>query len=98
MQAELLGGVRTARKALWHLRHGGPSQVRKYLRRRRILGDTARGGARAARGGGLVFDPWPLPDRHPARRTKVGVILDDFSRLAFGYEWDQVRGPPVCEC
>lgn len=43
---------------------------------------------------GLVFAPWTLPQRPPARALKVGVILDDFSRLAFGYEWEQVLLKP----
>jgi spore maturation protein CgeB len=39
--------------------------------------------------------PWPLPDRLPRRpNRRVGVILDDFSRLAFRYEWDQVELTP----
>lgn len=83
----------TARKALWHLRHGGPAQLRTFLRRRRAAGEPARGGARTTRHG-LTFDPWPMPDPAPARPLRVGVILDDFSLLAFGYEWEQVPLTP----
>ncbi|GAA1731204.1 glycosyltransferase [Isoptericola hypogeus] len=42
----------------------------------------------------MVYDPWPFPDRAPARTIRAGVILDDFSRLAFGYEWEQVLLEP----
>ena len=44
---------------------------------------------------GLTFAPWPLPPA-PARRAglRVAVILDDFSALAFGYEWTQVALTP----
>jgi spore maturation protein CgeB len=86
--------LKTARKALWHLRKGGVSQVRTFLRRQRLLGDHTVGGARLTRDG-LVFDAWTLPQRPPARALKVGVILDDFSRLAFGYEWEQVLLKPA---
>ncbi|GAA1731048.1 glycosyltransferase [Isoptericola hypogeus] len=83
----------TARKALWHLRHGGVPQLRTFLRRRRVLGDQPRGAGRMTRRG-LTFDRWVLPERPPARTVRVGVILDDFSRLAFGYEWEQVLLEP----
>jgi spore maturation protein CgeB len=85
--------LQTARKALWHLRTGGVAQVRTFLRRRRILGEHTAVGARMTKNG-LVFDAWSLPERPPARALKVGVILDDFSRLAFGYEWEQVLLKP----
>ncbi|WP_242607939.1 glycosyltransferase [Xylanimonas ulmi] len=38
----------------------------------------------------LTFDPWPIPQREPSRAVRVGVILDDFSQMAFGPEWRQV--------
>lgn len=85
--------LQTARKALWHLRHGGVGQLRTFLRRRRIFGDHTELGARSTRDG-LAFDAWNLPQRPPARTVKVGVVLDDFSRLAFGYEWEQVLLKP----
>ncbi len=40
---------------------------------------------------GLEVPPWPLPERAPRRPDlRVGVVLDDFSALAYRYEWDQV--------
>ncbi|MEK8227729.1 hypothetical protein NKG05_18915 [Oerskovia sp. M15] len=82
------------RRALWHLRHGGVSQLQSFLRRRRVQSPgTGRGGyfTRA----GLTFDPWDFSDRRPSRPDlRVGVILDDFSRLAFAFEWEQVLLKP----
>lgn len=86
----------TLRRALWHLRHGGLDGLRTFRRRLRAeRGPRAEGVARVRadrRGRRTVsFEPWPLPEA-PRRRSglRVGVILDDFSRLAFSYEWDQV--------
>lgn len=86
----------TLRRALWHLRHGGLDGLRTFRRRLRAeRGPQADGVARVRadrRGRRTVsFEPWPLPEA-PRRRSglRVGVILDDFSRLAFSYEWDQV--------
>lgn len=83
------------RVALWHLRKGGPPQLRKYLgrgsveSRTPVLSDELRD-----EHGNLTFAPWPTPKRPPARDLRVAVILDDFSRLAFGYEWHQVEVSP----
>ena len=35
-----------------------------------------------------------LPDVPPRRSTRVAVILDPFSELAFRYEWNQVTFGP----
>ena len=84
---EVLADTRTA---VWHLRKGGVSQVRTWARRRAIFGRPLRFDGQAL--GAPDFPPWPLPDRPPRRPDlRVGVILDDFSRLAFRYEWDQVE-------
>ncbi|MDT0212635.1 glycosyltransferase [Rothia sp. ARF10] len=81
------------RRALWHLRQGGPGQLRRHRARRRIDG-TARDGIRMGRDG-LEVPPWPLAERAPRRPgLRVGVILDDFSALALGYEWEQVALTP----
>ncbi|MDO8143929.1 glycosyltransferase [Isoptericola sp. 178] len=93
MRARRAGWWTTARKAAWHLRHGGPQQVRVFLRRRRILGDHTAQGATAT-DTGLAYEPWATTERPPARPLRVGVVLDDFSRLAFGSEWDQVLLKP----
>lgn len=82
-----------ARRGLWHFRKSGIAGWAEYRRRGR---GSPGGGtiARPARGGQLEFSVWPLPDA-PARRDglRVGVILDDFSRLALSYEWQQVLLP-----
>jgi len=83
--------VADARTAAWHLRQGGVPQLRTWARRRAIFGRPVRIDASAGLGA-PDFRPWPLPDRAPRRpELRVGVILDDFSRLAFRYEWDQVE-------
>jgi spore maturation protein CgeB len=91
------------RRAAWHLRQGGPEQLRTYLRRQRVPMAAQTGGARLTKNG-LTFDPWParptsrmtaaaaLPGR---RDLRVGVILDDFSRSAFAPEWEQVALTPA---
>ena len=92
-RADRRWSLATARKALWHLRHGGPVQLRAFLRRRRAMGEQ-RSGAGRMTSDGLTFDPWPMPRRDPSRALRAGVILDDFSRLAFDYEWEQVLLKP----
>ncbi|OAB86242.1 glycosyltransferase [Janibacter melonis] len=81
--------TRTARTALWHLRHGGIDQVRAWRRRR---------GAASA-GVAVVKDrypEWPIPDRPPRRPDlRVATILDDFSRLALSPEWSQIDITPT---
>ncbi|WP_278235354.1 glycosyltransferase [Isoptericola sp. AK164] len=93
MRTRRAGWLQTTRKGLWHLRHGGLGQVRVFLRRRRLLGDHAPRGARLTKQG-LVYEPWTTAERAPARRLRVGVVLDDFSRMAFGDEWEQVLLKP----
>lgn len=84
--------LRDARRALWHLRKGGRKQLRTWASRRGI----ARRSVRFDPLGPPVFPEWPLPDRPPRRPgLRVGVILDDFSKLAFRYEWDQVELTPT---
>jgi spore maturation protein CgeB len=82
------------RRALWHLRHGGVRQVRTWAGRRRVEARPDVAGTRQA-DGSLTFAPWPLPDREPRRpAVRAAVVLDDFSRLALGYEWHQVEVRP----
>lgn len=97
--------VSTMRKFLWHLRSGGPQQVRIWLAReamaaghRRI--ETLRGAEGVWTGRGkkrrLRFRPTTVvPDKESLpRMPKVAVVLDDFSMLAFGFEWDCVALSP----
>ncbi|SKC38959.1 glycosyltransferase family protein [Krasilnikoviella flava] len=85
--------VATVRKAVWHLRRGGVPQLRTFARRRRTDGPYA--GLRAhVEPDRLTYDPWPLPVRAASRTVRAGVVLDDFSFLALGYEWEQVRLTP----
>lgn len=78
------------RTALWHLRHGGLPAVAKYRRRSRVpAAVTARGTRNGAR---LSFDAVEWPVREPVHAdVTAAVILDDFSRRAFAYEWQQVE-------
>ncbi|MHA3948217.1 glycosyltransferase family protein [Cellulomonas bogoriensis] len=83
-----------ARRALWHLRKGGVGQLRTWARRQGVTQQPSVAGYRDG-DGHLTFAPWPIPDRDPTRPDlRVAVILDDFSRLAFRFEWDQVEIQP----
>ncbi|MFC8798176.1 glycosyltransferase [Promicromonospora sp. NPDC057138] len=93
------GRVRALRRALWHIRHGGVDQLRTHLRRERGSLAPRPGTARVTRKG-MTFDPWPARpasgnDVAGPRALRVGVILDDFSRMAFAPEWDQVVLAPT---
>ncbi|WP_369818976.1 glycosyltransferase [Oerskovia sp. Root918] len=70
------------------------SQLQSFLRRQRVPSPgSGRGGYFTK--AGLTFDPWDLSERRPSRPDlRVGVVLDDFSRLAFEFEWDQVLLKP----
>ena len=89
----LVGDVR---RGLWHLRRGGPDGLRTWARRRRAARPgTASVDGRPAADGTVGFAAWDIPDRAPARPDlRVAVVLDDFSRLSFRYEWDQLELQP----
>lgn len=78
------------RALLWHLRQGGPEQVRKHLRRSALPAGTASAWEEIP--GQLSFPPaeWPSSWRRPYGQVRVATILDPFSERAFGYEWDQL--------
>lgn len=96
--------IADARTAMWHLRHGGARQVREWRTRRRIdLGFAAPTGvtgveaAWIGRGAKrrLSFTPFDVSPRVPRRADlRVGVILDDFSAMAFKYEWNTIALDP----
>lgn len=84
------------RKAVWHFRQGGPTQVLEWRRRQKIEKriNGAKGAATQPRTEGSVptFAPHRVPDRGPRRDDlTVGVILDDFSIAAFSFEWNLVQ-------
>lgn len=91
-----MGALARVRTALWHARHGGLTQLRTHLARQRATRRVpAVDGAARDRAGRLTFEPWPIPERTPHRpELRVGVVLDEFSRLAFRYEWNQVELTP----
>lgn len=93
------------RTGLWHLRSGGPAQLREWrIRRRAELGfadPTNTRGIEAGwigRGAGrrLSF-PAAAPVSRPPRRSDltVAVILDEFSAQAFSCEWNTVALDPA---
>lgn len=87
-------GLADLRRAFWHLRHGGVPQVRRWWARRNVPRPRTFD-AVVLPDGRVTFDPWPIPDRAPTRPgLRVAVVLDDFSRLAFAFEWQQVEVTP----
>lgn len=96
--------VEEARTALWHLRRGGVEQLKDWQGRRRVdLGFAAPTGVGGVEGGWigrgskrrLSFAPAIIPDFPAKKNLRVGVILDDFSLMAFRFEWDQVALDPA---
>jgi len=90
-------GLREVRKGLWHLRRGGLAQYKTWRSRERTEQGFAaprnvQGVEAAWTGRGrrrrLSLIPAALPQHRPSRPdVRAAVILDDFSALAFGYEW-----------
>ncbi|WP_427130818.1 glycosyltransferase family protein [Pseudarthrobacter sp. S9] len=86
------------RKALWHLRSGGTAQLQKWRLRQKaepglfdpqnIKGSEGEWAGRG-RNRQLQFRPYESSRPGPRRMDlNVGVILDDFSRTAFSFEWN----------
>lgn len=94
----MTGRAAALRTAFWHFRTGGLPQLREWrLRQKSEQGifipqniKGAEGGwAGSGRSRSLRYAPYDMPGRRPRRNElKVGVILDDFSRTAFSYEWN----------
>jgi spore maturation protein CgeB len=89
--------VKDLRSAIWHFRNGGVPQVSKWRTRQRAergfepprdIHGVEAGWTGLGRKRRLSFAAAVPPERHPTRRDiRAAVILDDFSMLAFGYEW-----------
>ena len=87
-----------ARSALWHFRRGGIHQLRQWRMRRlaesgRYVASNSKGAVGRWSGSGrrrrLSFSPFQAPKVQPRRGDiRVGIILDDFSREAFAFEWN----------
>lgn len=94
------------RRHLWHLRHGGISQLVEYRRRRRVTVPKGRGNfevgemkLKGVEGAEFTVRPALIPDSESwqsRRVVRVGIIADDFTRLAFEYEWIQIVLDPKC--
>jgi spore maturation protein CgeB len=93
-----LSAVRQLRTALWHLRQGGlPQFIEWRLRCKAEAGVLIPQNIKGAEGGWsgrgkrrrLSFQPFSVPTFEPRRADlRVAVILDEFSSLAFAYEWN----------
>lgn len=93
------------RAGFWHLRAGGPAQLREWrIRRRAELGFADPARARGIDAGWigrgakrrLSFPAAAPVGRQPRRGDlTVGVILDEFSAQAFSYEWNTVALDPA---
>lgn len=91
---ESVVGLQTLRTGLWHLRNGGPRQLRSWVLRRKA---AERNGDVLARGRDLTADMpvWPVAERGPRRPgVRVGVIMDTFSASAWGCEFAVVELTP----
>lgn len=88
--------LQTLRTGLWHLRTGGVSQLRTWNRRRRIASRSTADGRGSEEGDGrLSFPAATMPERVPhLEGMRVAVILDDFSMLAWSYEFETVAVTP----
>lgn len=81
------------RKALWHLRQGGPQQLQEWYQRRNY--DLRTGGQQrylrtdVEKLLGLQFPPVEFePSEDHDGKLNVAVILDDFSAKAWAPEWN----------
>lgn len=83
------------RRSLWHLRKNGWRGLQTKRRRDRAEQGIYRGSADGAlafqtgRRRHLSFNPLILDAPEPRTEVTAAVILDDFSLMAFSYEWKQ---------
>lgn len=93
------------RTGLWHLRQGGTAQYKEWQARRRSqLGFASPKDAKGVEGGWigrgskrrLSFAEAALPKGAPRLADlRVGVILDEFSAMAFAFEWNSIALDPA---
>lgn len=93
------------RTGLWHLRSGGMGEFREWQSRRRSERGFASpkdttgvegGWIGSGRKRRLSFSEAPVPQGLPRlRELHVGVILDDFSAMAFAFEWNSILLDPA---
>ena len=97
MPAQSSSRLQTLRTGLWHLRTGGVSQLRTWNRRRRTVSYGVADGLGSKNAEGqLSFPPAALRERTPhLEGLRVAVILDDFSMLAWSYEFETVAVTPT---
>ena len=89
--------LRTVRRSVWHLRHGGVAGLKEHRRRRRASAWARPVGRGRGRKGEAAFAEWPVPDPSsagPRHDVTVGVIADEFTTLALQYEWRAVPLTP----
>lgn len=94
--------AKQVRTGLWHLRNGGPEQLKKWQSRKKLSGpySLAGPGSGRARRKGAAFDPLDIPEYQDLDRPRafegmrVAVIMDDFSLRAWGHEFTTVQVTP----
>ncbi|KAD4007142.1 glycosyltransferase [Arthrobacter yangruifuii] len=99
-----MASLQDLRTGLWHLRAGGPAELREWkVRRAAERGFADPANARGVEAGWigrgakrrLSIPAAAVPGRPPRRSDlKVGVILDEFSAAAFAFEWHTVALDP----
>ncbi|MCC9145765.1 MULTISPECIES: glycosyltransferase [unclassified Arthrobacter] len=100
-----MASLQDFRTGLWHLRSGGPAELREWNGRRRAeRGFADPSNARGVEAGWigrgtkrrLSIPAATVPGRPPRRSDlTVGVILDEFSASAFAFEWNTVALDPA---
>ncbi|UWX96118.1 glycosyltransferase [Arthrobacter zhaoxinii] len=100
-----MASMQDVRAGLWHLRSGGPAELREWqVRRRAEQGFADPSNTRGVEAGWigrgskrrLSIPAATVPARPPRRSDlTVGVILDEFSAAAFAFEWNTVALDPV---
>lgn len=83
--------IQYARRAFWHFRFSGWAGLRRFRAENGAGVDRSQGHLDGAAANRQQFSRgFDLPITEPRRAMRVGTILDPFSELAFGYEWQQI--------